>query len=301
MTDDRPSVGRSFTDTSPRVRTVCGVSVTTPTTSESVAPPPAADALVGHRDRLVPLDSAHNVRDLGGYVVADGSEIAWGRLFRSDLLVFVTDDDIGVLDALGIRTVIDLRSDQEFADHGRFPFEKLPVAFHHLSIIDTTWMRDEVPDFDDDEQGGIDFLTWAYRAMIDQGPDRFAHAMHVLSVPGAMPAVFHCAAGKDRTGLLAALILGGLGVDDDTIAADFSASAGAMERKREWALREMPDWVERMSTMPGYMMSAHPDAIRTILDDLRARHGSIVGYLSSIGVGSATLADLRSALITPGV
>lgn len=297
MTDDRPSIGRPFTDTSLPVRTVRGVSVTTPTTSRSVDRRAAADALVAHPDRLVPLDAAHNVRDLGGYVTSDGSELAWGRLFRADGLALLTDDDLAVLDALGIRTVIDLRSDREFADHGRFPVEKLPVSFHRLSIIDTTWLREDVPVFPDDEDGAVGFLTWAYRAMLDQGPDRFAHAIHVLSVPEALPAVFHCAAGKDRTGLLAALILGGLGVDDDTIAADFAASATAMERKRDWAASEMPEWIERMSSMPGYMMAAHPDAIRTILDDLRVRHGSIVGYLSSIGVGSAALADLAGSLV----
>ena len=252
--------------------------------------------LVDDPDRLVVLDAVHNFRDLGGYVIGDGRTIGWGRLFRADGLYRLTDDDIDVLDALGIRTVVDLRSGEEFERHGRFPVERFPVAFHHLPIIDTTWKDADTPDVDDTDEGAIEFLTWAYRDMLAQGADRFAHAFQVLSVPGAVPAVFHCAAGKDRTGILAALVLGGLGVDHETIVADYALTQAGMERMRVWVLEHHPELATQMGETPAFMLAAHPQAMRNILAELVDTHGSIRDYLATIGIGDALLAEMADAL-----
>lgn len=247
--------------------------------------------------RLVALDAVHNFRDLGGYELADGRTIGWGRLFRADGLYRLTSDDLEVMDGLGIRTVIDLRSSPEVDTHGRYPVEKHPVAFHHLPIIDATWMQSEVPDFPDTDQGSIDFLVWAYRDMLARGADRFAHAIQLLAVPEAAPAVFHCAAGKDRTGIMAALILAGLGVDEEAVVADYGLTAAAMERMRVWVMANSPEMSQRMNDAPSYMMASRPEAIRQILVDLRADHGSIREYLSAVGVGTAQL-DVLAATLT---
>jgi len=254
------------------------------------------DPIVDDARRVVQLDAVHNFRDLGGYRTDDGRTIGWGRLFRADGLYRLTPDDLDVIDALGIRTVVDLRSNPEFEQHGRFPLERYPVAFHHLPILDTTWMKSEIPEVADDENGSIEFLTWAYGDMLSQGADRFAHAFQVLAVPGAAPAVFHCAAGKDRTGVLAALILGGLGVDHDTIVADYALTRAAMVRMRAWVLEYHPEMAERMGETPAFMLAAHPHAMRNVLDQLVIDHGSIRGYLSSIGVGDALLAEMAEAV-----
>ena len=99
-----------------------------------------------------------------------------------------------------------------------------------------------------------------------------------------MPAVFHCAAGKDRTGLLAALLLGSLGVSHDDIVADYTLTVEGMARFRVWAAREWPEWAERMASMPPAFTAALPEAMRHILDELCAEHGSIRNYVRSIGV-----------------
>lgn len=255
----------------------------------------ATDAVRDER-RVVPLEAVHNFRDLGGYSLADGRTTAWGRIFRADGLQRLTDEDLDVVDAIGIRTVIDLRTSGEISERGTFPLQKLPVAWHHLSIIDATWHDTGIPDFDDDEQGGIDFLVWAYRDMLDQGADRFAHALRLLSVPAAAPAVFHCAAGKDRTGLLAMLILGGLGVDHAVIAADYGLTADGMDRLRAWLAETDPPALASMSDRPAMMFGAHPAAMTQILDEMADAHGSVRGYLASIGVGPAVLAALATAL-----
>ena len=267
-----------------------------PPARTAVDTPPDVAALVGAAGRRIALDGAHNFRDLGGYRIADGRVIRHGRLFRADGLSNLTDDDLDVIDALGIRTVIDLRSSAELDSRGRFPLERHPAAFHHLPIVDATWMETDVPTFPDTAEGAVDFLVWAYHDMLEAGADRFAHAFSVLAMAETTPAVFHCAAGKDRTGILAALILGGLGVDDEVIAADFGLTAIGMQSMRAWLEVNAPESFALMSDRPAMMFSCDPAAILRILADIRATHGSIGDYLSSIGVGRAVLADLADQL-----
>ncbi len=272
--------------------------VTNPRSDQFDGPPtdPAIRVLLDDDRRVVPLEAVHNFRDLGGYELADGRTIGWGRLFRSDGLYRATALDVETFDAIGLRTVVDLRSSQETKEHGSFPVERHPVAYVHLPIIDSTWQREEIPEFDDSEQGGIDFLGWAYRDMLDQGADRFAAAMHTLALPGAMPAVFHCAAGKDRTGVLAALVLGALGVDHEVIVGDYELTVAAMGRMRDWVMAFHPEMAERMGETPSFMLSAHPQAMRELLAELTDRHGSIREYVGGLGVGPAALADLADQL-----
>ncbi len=243
--------------------------------------------------RLVALEAVHNFRDLGGYATADGRHTVWRTLFRADGLYRLTPADVAALEPLGLRTVIDLRSAPELAERGRFPVDVHPVVFHHLPIIDATWAVADRPDHDRDE----DFLIWAYHEMLSVGAPRFAIAFDVLAEPDALPAVFHCAAGKDRTGLLAALLLGALGVSHDDIVADYALTVEGMARFRAWAAREWPEWFERMATMPPAFTAALPEAMRLIVEELSAEHGSIRNYVKSIGVSDATLARLESVLL----
>ena len=243
--------------------------------------------------RLVTLEAVHNFRDLGGYATADGRRTVWRTLFRADGLYRLTEADVVALEPLGLRTVIDLRSAPELNERGRFPVDSHPVVFHHLPIIDATWAVGDRPEYDRDE----DFLIWAYQEMLTIGAPRFAAAFEALAEPGALPAVFHCAAGKDRTGILAALILGSLGVSDDDIVADYTLTVEGMARFRAWAAREWPEWFERMATMPPAFTAALPEAMRHIIEELSAEHGSIRNYVKSIGVSDATLATLESVLL----
>lgn len=252
--------------------------------------------IVDDPDRLIALDGVHNFRDLGGYVMGDGRMIGWGRLFRADGLHRLTDDDLDLFDAIGVRTVVDLRSAGEVEQHGTFPFERHAVAFHALPVIDATWRDVDIPEFDDTEQGEIDFLTWAYRDMLAVGGVRFAQAIRQLAIPGSTPAVFHCAAGKDRTGVLAALVLAGLGVHQDVIVADYGLTRAGMERMLAWVGTNHPEMAARMSETPSFMLAAHPQAMANTLDGLISEYGSIRNYLTTIGIGDAILETLAEAL-----
>ena len=249
--------------------------------------------LASEPERLVALEAVHNFRDLGGYATADGRTTRWRTLFRADGLYRLTAADVVLLEPLGLRTVIDLRSAPELDERGRFPVDVHPVVFHHLPIVDATWADVERPKYERDE----DFLIWAYQEMLTIGAPRFAKAFEALAEPDALPAVFHCAAGKDRTGLLAALLLGSLGVAHDDIVADYALTVEGMARFRVWAAREWPEWSARMASMPPAFTAALPEAMRHIIDELCAEHGTVRNYVRSIGVSDATLVTLESVLL----
>jgi len=250
-------------------------------------------------DRLVRLKHVHNLRDLGGYPTEGGRQTRWRTLFRADGVYRLSWDhvdvaaDLEIVRALGLHTVIDLRRDEELEQRGRFPADELGAQWHHLSVMDLTWDRE-----DPRLQGSVeDFLTSQYLDMLDHAVDRYARAIRLLALPGAMPALFHCAAGKDRTGLLAALVLGALGVPDDVIVADYALTAEAMERMKAWAEIVSPEWAASFKDQPAAHLAAEPGAMANVLRALEAEHGTVRAYVRSIGVPESALADLESTLL----
>ena len=242
--------------------------------------------------RLIRLDAVHNFRDLGGYPTDDGRTTRWRRLFRADGLHRLTGADLEQVRDLGLHTVIDLRTAAELAERGTFPQVAHPVEFHHVPVLDSTWQHDDRPD----GEGAADFLEWAYLDMLRHGPGRFAQAIEQLSVPEALPAVFHCAAGKDRTGVLAMLVLGALGVQHEYIVADYGLTAGGMQRMRAWAQHETPELWARMVETPTMFLAALPEAMGRVIETICA-DGSIRDYVLSIGVTPEALQRLDDHLL----
>jgi protein-tyrosine phosphatase len=244
-------------------------------------------------ERVITLENVHNFRDLGGYRGADGRMVRWRTLFRADGLQRLSSSDVEVLRPLGLRTVIDLRTATELDERGRFPVDDISVTFHHLPVIDATA---QFSDFVDNPDIG-QFLSNAYDRMLDYGAHRLGEAIRVLSMAGTLPAVFHCAAGKDRTGLLAALTLAALGVSDSDIVADYALTEAAMLRARAWLQREQPESLARMNAMPAALFASQPAAMGRVLADLRLRHGSLNGFLDTIGVDDRIRFYLREGLL----
>jgi len=243
--------------------------------------------------RLVRLDAVHNFRDMGGYPTVDGRTTRWRTLFRADGLYRLTTADLDRLRELALRTVVDLRTNDELTERGTFPHHEHPVDFHHVSVIDHTW----TPDDSLHDADAADFLESAYRTMLDRTPDRFADAFQRLCAPGAMPAVFHCAAGKDRTGVLAMLLLGGLGVPEQYIAADYALTESGMQRMREWSLREFPELHERITATPAVFSAAVPEAMMRVVRHITGEFGSIRQYVREIGVPDDAVDRLADAFL----
>ena len=243
--------------------------------------------------RHVAFDTLFNVRDLGGYLTADGRTTRWHTLYRADGINRVSGADLDRLAALGLRTVVDLRTHGELEERGRFPVDALPVAYHHLPVIRETW---ENWDLDPDLEP-VGFLVRRYQEMLDEGAPALARALEVLADPAAYPAVFHCAAGKDRTGVLAAVILGLLDVPDDTVADDYGLSRAAMDTLVEWLRLNVPEALDAMTDQPAAFLDAPPRAMHEVLALVRAEHSSMAGYVASIGVGADTVTELRRLLL----
>jgi len=251
--------------------------------------------LIADDRRVVPLFAVHNFRDLGGYPTSDGRETRWRTLYRADGLYRLTPGDAQAVVDLGVRTVVDLRTVNEVKTRGTFPVNDFDVAYHHLPIIDATWGETATPEIED----VVEFLVWAYREMLGEASPRFADAMRLLAEEEVLPAVFHCAAGKDRTGILSALVLGSLGVSEQIIAADYGLTEDAMRRLIVWAGEHQPELAELYAKMPARFAAADPRAMTIILDDLTSQHGSVRNYVREIGVTEETVNALARNVLTP--
>lgn len=239
--------------------------------------------------RHIPLEGAVNFRDLGGYPAAEGQTVRWRTLFRADDLSGLSRPDRTLVRTLGVATVIDLRSRAE-VDRERFPVDEIPVAFHHVPLVA------RLPAFEEFRRGP-DFFAVHYLDIAHQAGDQIARALSIVAQPGAQPVIVHCAAGKDRTGVLVAVILALLGVDDHVIAEDYALSAAAMDALVRRLLERLPEQREAIAEVADVMFSADPSAITALLEGLRREHGTIERYAASYGAGPEVIAGLRTALL----
>jgi protein-tyrosine phosphatase len=241
-------------------------------------------------DRLIALEGAVNFRDLGGYDTLDGHRTRWRVLFRADGLGELTEPDLAVLRQLGVRTVVDLRSGDE-VERSRFDVEAHPVTFHHFPFIKSLPRPDEFA-------LAPGFLGTQYTEMLDLATPQIVGALTALAAPGARPAVFHCTAGKDRTGLLSALVLSLLGVPEETVVADYALSGAAMARLREKLKMKYPDGTLFIDDSDA-IFSADPAHMVALFAHLRQRYGTVAEYASEVGVPADVVARLREALLDP--
>jgi protein-tyrosine phosphatase len=243
-------------------------------------------------ERIIELEGAVNFRDLGGYATSDGQRTRWRVLFRADGLSELTEADLAVLRQLGIRTVIDLRTGHEL-EQSRFDVEAHPVEFHHFPFIKSL---SNAGDFD--RTPG--FLGAQYQQMLEDAGPQIVGALSALAAPEARPAVFHCTAGKDRTGLLSALVLSLLGVPEDTVVADYALSGAAMARLRAKLVVKYPDGrllIENADS--DAIFSADPSHMVALFAHLKDRYGTVGEYASAIGVPDEVVAGLRQAVLEP--
>jgi protein-tyrosine phosphatase len=247
-------------------------------------------------DRLIPLDGPANFRDLGGYETRHGKLVRTGRVFRSDSLSYMTDADVlHVTEVLGLRTVIDLRSAPEVEQFTHGPLgtlEALPVSVRHVPIIDETRSEEEKEKW---SSGEVLPLDQVYLLMLDHFSHRFVSVIEMIAAADNQPVVFHCAAGKDRTGLVAMLILGVLGVDPDVIATDYALTDERMPiLLARHAERGKAGGVVELAKQRWAVDAA---AMRAVIDRLITDHGSVEGYLRAHGFAPESVASLHASLL----
>jgi len=255
--------------------------------------------------RLVPLEGSFNFRDLGGYPGRDGRSIRWGRLYRADALHELTAEDVDRLRDLGLRTVIDLRTERELARSGRGPLEPEDVAFHHLAVVQEGLRDGGTPDGAAEGESVAapapagDDLADRYLWYLDVGQASLVQALSLLGGEEHYPLVFHCAAGKDRTGVLAALVLEILGVGREVIVADYVVTGERLRFIMERWLAD-PEFAERMAKVPASRFGVEALTMEGFLDQLQARYGGARSWALEAGVPAQVLDRMTELLLEPG-
>ncbi len=243
----------------------------------------------GHRSLL---DGASNFRDLGGYPTVDGRVVRMGMLFRSGALHALTDADHDRLRALGVRVAVDLRPPEEQAAE--------PTNAPFLRIVHVPLMRGERTSGPAALANGEGYLRDRYiEIMLDRAPD-IGTIFRYLAGEDGLPAVIHCAAGKDRTGVVSAVLLLALGVDEQTVLDDyeltseFAAATRVEELTSKLSGSGLPPAV--VAGLLGTSRSALADATAR----LREEHGTVEDYLlGAAEVSPADLISLRERLTAP--
>jgi len=258
-------------------------------------------------ERLVPLEGTLNFRDLGGYRTTAGRQVRWGRVFRSDALGKLTDADLTYLERLGVRLVCDFRDDQEterapsrVPDHPDLRIERFPIG----AGGDTTDVSSQREGLTDMVLAGslgevsAETLGDFYVGMLESRREPLVAVLERVADPANHPVVFHCTAGKDRTGVLAALLLAVLGVDEATILDDYELTDRyrTPHRIAEVAPRLAAAGVDLAKVRS--LFSAERAVLARTLTTIDERYGSVPVFLTgTAGMDPATLDRLRDLLL----
>jgi hypothetical protein len=234
--------------------------------------------------------TVYNFRDLGGAPTVDGRSVHYGRLYRSDSLHRLTEAECAQLCMLGVRSVLDLRRPYEIERDGRIR-DTAGLAYVNIHPIHREWN----PARYNPVEGPARFLADRYLDMAEEGAAGLGEALRFLADGRHAPVVMHCFAGKDRTGVLAALTLCLLGVPDPHIALDYALSEPAQASVSAQILAD--SGATGLTPPPPGFSVCPPEAIMMFLTELRLRHGSVTAFAARTGVTEGNIASLRSHLL----
>jgi len=240
---------------------------------------------VEHDLRFLNLEGADNVRDLGGLPAGSGQQTRSKRLLRAEFTHALTEDDIQNLP--GIRTAIDLRSKNEILV-APLPWPEEGVTQLHCPL--PMLSGEELPRGDHD-------LVAAYLGYLEINPAPMLRAVRTLFDPANHAVLFYCAAGKDRTGTVSAMILDVLEVPREVIAADYALSDGRMSRISS-RLAAIDIYRDNLKNIAPTALRAEPETILAFLKELDSRHGGPEQWLLSNGVQPVEIARFREAMLT---
>jgi protein-tyrosine phosphatase len=239
-------------------------------------------------------DGCLNVRDLGGHATEDGGETQFGSIVRADSVSQLSPEGWKALVEYGIRTVIDLRGDHEREDD---PPGELPVAVEHVPFMEASEAEwEEIAGELDhlDELPVSDATREAYLIFLERFKPNVGKGLRAVAEAPQGGVVVHCVGGKDRTGLLTALLLHIAGVPTEEIAADYALSEERLRSRHDAWLEAAETDVERRRLER--IARTPPEVITGLFEELERRYGSIEGYLASAGVGDGDLGRARSRL-----
>ena len=242
--------------------------------------------------RHLGIEGTYNIRDLGGYETEDGRQTRWRQIWRADLLHDLPPTSTSTIEELGLSTVIDLRQGDETAVAPCVFEGSSRPAYYHLDMI-----GEDTPAWIDVPEDRERVIAHNYCRFLDMGKRRIHEIIAKLASHGALPALYHCSLGQDRTGVLTALLLGSVGVSDALIAADYSLSARFLVHRRREELRSSGrDW--STYTWEDYRDAYCPEAAMLLtLQHIRRSYGGVRSYLGAIGLTGPELEGLEAGIL----
>jgi len=247
--------------------------------------------------RHIHFESVPNFRDLGGYRTQDGRTVAWRRVFRSAALHKMNAPDIARLkQEIGPRAVIDLRRPRD-PEKNSEPLLLEEIGARYYSIP----FRPDGPAYLEDEAKANPNATnmgaiYLYRISEKPFGKRLVDALEVIAEKDNHPLVFHCSAGKDRTGVLAAMVLAAMSIVDEDVVEDYALSAPLMKGIRE-RMTSDPETAQAVKDQPDFQWEASAESMGAFLAALRREYGSADGYLRANGARSSLVDRLKAALL----
>lgn len=224
----------------------------------------------------LPMAGGYNIRDLGGYRGAEGKRLVWGTFFRADDMAHLSDEDIAYLGSIPLTTVFDFRTQKEVqAAPDRLPSTVKQVIHRPLApgnVAPGEIQHGKFGAYDDTDA----FMRVVYRELAsDAGINAvYREFFRLIQNEDAIPILFHCTAGKDRTGMAAAFLLFALGVDRETIIDDYMASNAYLAGKYTLLTKDNPQLAVLYSVKPEYLLTG--------IETMEKSHGTVENYLSRV-------------------
>ena len=242
--------------------------------------------------RHLPIEGTYNIRDIGGYATADGRQTRWRTYFRADSLHKLTPAGQRELLDTGLKTIIDLRRERETLKTPNVFAGSSEVDYRHINLI-----TDTDPAGYGSPGEGPEWIAGSYELLLDNRKPQMGAIMAALADPVVPPALFHCAGGADRTGIIAALLLGLAGVPDETIAEDYNLTAPTLF-KRYSTEGPPPGWstddLRRAQSMD-YLAPA--ETMQITLQHLDDEYGGVEAYVREIGLTTAQIEAIRASFV----
>jgi protein-tyrosine phosphatase len=261
------------------------------------APAVQSSAVAGHQ-RLLPLEGGQNFRDLGGYPTVGGRHVRWGLLFRSGSMHNLTRSDFAYLRRVGIRTVCDFRDTRERAHEPvEWPTGQAPTILAKDYLMESRDIGIPTSAKPWTKERARAVMRQQYAAILPRFGAQYRDMFEAL-LAGQVPLAFNCSAGKDRTGVAAALVLTALGVPRKTIIEDYLLSNRYLDTER--ALKSARDGAGEWSSMPRdallVFLSVDGSFLEATFAVMDAHKGGSAGYLrDEMGLGPAEIQHLRAA------
>ncbi|MCW2666371.1 MAG: protein tyrosine phosphatase [Frankiales bacterium] len=254
----------------------------------------------------IELEGAANVRDVGGLPTVDGRTTRRGVLLRADNLQGLTPRDVEELTgARRLRTVLDLRSTGEVHLEGPGPLRATDVAHHHLTLIpetegepDQVEVERAIPSRAHRAGETPNDMTGFYVGYLEDAPDKVAEALRLIADPASGATLVHCAAGKDRTGVVVAVALSLVGVTREAVVQDYVKSAERIEAILA-RLQASPTYGGDLAERLVDDMRPVAGSMERFLDHVDRAYGGPHGLALSLGVDEETLERLGRRLVGP--